>query len=564
VVVASILYLAHAVGAVVAPLVGVAITGAVWWTRSDRASRAFAVFTAAATLWSVTVAIAFFVPTQSVASLTLRLGNVFAWVLAVGWLVFCLYYTGYERWLTRRTWALIAVTFVGGVSTVLINPGGLVWTDLTMRAEPFRHLVATRGPQFWVNTVVGYLYMSAGLFLLFRTALSARGLSRRQPLVIAVATVPNLVAHSAQNTAFVPVPGFDYVAVTFILFTGVVTYMLFREDFLRAVPVTRTAVIESVPDGILVVDDQRRVVDYNDAATDLFPGLADGEKGLTPIPSALEDGNGYVDRFDRPTETGPRQFVVESSESRGLTVLVVRETTDIERRTRQLERQTEQLEQFASTVSHDLRNPLSVAKGRIELEMGPGDDESLAIALSALDRAEDIIEDALKLAQQGRAIEDRERVGLAAVARDAWETTETGRASLTVETDSGVTVYADRARVRAAFENLFRNALDHGPAGVAVSVGHTDEGFFVADDGPGVPDDAREAAFQQGYTTADDGTGFGLAIVESVAEAHGWTVSITTSDDGGARFEFEGVETLSVPADDENVNDGWARSTSDG
>jgi signal transduction histidine kinase len=64
----------------------------------------------------------------------------------------------------------------------------------------------------------------------------------------------------------------------------------------------------------------------------------------------------------------------------------------------------------------------------------------------------------------------------------------------------------------------------------------------VADDGPGIPESDRLGVFESGYSTAPDGTGFGLTIVEEIAEAHGWEVSVTASRDGGARFEIRGVE----------------------
>ncbi|MFB6271074.1 MAG: sensor histidine kinase, partial [Halobacterium sp.] len=81
-------------------------------------------------------------------------------------------------------------------------------------------------------------------------------------------------------------------------------------------------------------------------------------------------------------------------------------------------------------------------------------------------------------------------------------------------------------------------------ASVTVTVGDAgSDGFYVADDGPGIPESERDAVFEGGYTTAEDGTGFGLAIVEDIVEAHGWTVDVTASEDGGARFDVRGVTT---------------------
>jgi hypothetical protein len=70
-----------------------------------------------------------------------------------------------------------------------------------------------------------------------------------------------------------------------------------------------------------------------------------------------------------------------------------------------------------------------------------------------------------------------------------------------------------------------------------------DAGFYVADDGVGIPDDARDVVFDAGYSSASDRMGLGLRIVEQVAQAHDWTVHVTESDAGGARFEFTAVET---------------------
>jgi Signal transduction histidine kinase len=66
----------------------------------------------------------------------------------------------------------------------------------------------------------------------------------------------------------------------------------------------------------------------------------------------------------------------------------------------------------------------------------------------------------------------------------------------------------------------------------------------VADTGPGIPESEREAVFEAGYSTNKEGTGFGLRIVEEVADAHDWNVAVTESKQGGTRFEITGVEPV--------------------
>jgi signal transduction histidine kinase len=73
---------------------------------------------------------------------------------------------------------------------------------------------------------------------------------------------------------------------------------------------------------------------------------------------------------------------------------------------------------------------------------------------------------------------------------------------------------------------------------VTVTVGALDDGpgFFVADDGVGIAADERDSVLEMGYSTASDGTGFGLGIVTEIARAHDWTVDVDESATGGARF----------------------------
>lgn len=237
-----------------------------------------------------------------------------------------------------------------------------------------------------------------------------------------------------------------------------------------------------------------------------------------------------------------------------------------ERRGKELERQVERLEEFASVVSHDLRSPLTVAKGHIQLIRAEHDLDSdhLSHIEFAHDRMGEIIEDSLTLARGGSEVTEPEPVELQSVASRAWQTVGGGDGLVV---DDEVTVSADPDRLQRILENLFRNSFEHAsgdaqrsldnpveaaaqmPDGsgrkndevdVTVTIGTLDDenGFYVADDGPGIPPDDRDEVFEAGVSGAEMGSGLGLAIVRRVAEAHGWVVSVTDGSEGGARFEF--------------------------
>jgi PAS domain S-box-containing protein len=214
-------------------------------------------------------------------------------------------------------------------------------------------------------------------------------------------------------------------------------------------------------------------------------------------------------------------------------------TEQVERR-RELERQNERLEEFTSIISHDLRNPLRVADGRLKLLRDECESDHTDDLAQALDRMDALIEDLLTLAREGERVDEAEQIGLTTAATNSWQTVKTEQATL--ETDTSSAVEADQSRLRQLFENLYRNAVEHGGDDVTVSVGEIDDGFYIADTGPGIPESDREEVFETGYSTAEGGTGFGLQIVEQVAKAHGWEITVTESEQGGARFDITGVE----------------------
>lgn len=274
-------------------------------------------------------------------------------------------------------------------------------------------------------------------------------------------------------------------------------------------------------------------------------GDADQEKEAIEITIHCKDGTTV------PCEN--QIALLPRDDSHRGTVGVLRDITERKKRERELERQNERLEAFASIVSHDLRNPLSVAQGYVDLATEQvGELDALDNVQAGLDRMEDIIGDVLALARHGQTVTETEQLQLDGVTGDAWSNVTTQQARIEIETSGPIA--ADRSRLLRSFENLFRNSIQHGRDDVTIRVGvlpDVDEGtssdsgrstgFYVEDDGPGMPEEIRENAFDSSFTTSDEGLGIGLWVVKEVASAHGWTVNVVESDDGGARFEFRDV-----------------------
>ncbi|ARS89679.1 response regulator [Natrarchaeobaculum aegyptiacum] len=252
-----------------------------------------------------------------------------------------------------------------------------------------------------------------------------------------------------------------------------------------------------------------------------------------------------------------------------------------------LRRQNERLEEFSGTVSHDLRGPLTVASGYLELARDEIDGEipHVEAIQTAHERMGSLIDDLLERARAGTIVDDVEPVSLAEALETAWHPPPTVEATLNVAVDEDVTVPADETRLVQLLENLFGNAVEHGAtvssveesggetgdvtaahveagddderengdeserghAGsprVTVTAGLLEDGFYVEDDGPGIDPESREQVFESGYTTGSDGFGLGLQLVRDVVDAHGWEIGILEAAGGGSRFEISQIDGI--------------------
>mgnify|MGYP000498303652 CR=1 FL=1 len=219
----------------------------------------------------------------------------------------------------------------------------------------------------------------------------------------------------------------------------------------------------------------------------------------------------------------------------------------------ELAEQRRRFDQFASYVSHDLRTPLQVSVGALE-QARESEGEDLEAALDRIERANQRIEEILadlsalsKSDQQGATLPDEvldaldvgvASTELAPLVENVWQVDGTEAATLEVTIPEGTELRAEAETVRPLVENLLKNAVDHGGADVTVRVGDTGRGFYVADDGPGIPDSERDRVLEPGYTTSEEGTGTGLAIVRETVEQQQWDLEIGESDMGGARFDI--------------------------
>jgi signal transduction histidine kinase len=222
---------------------------------------------------------------------------------------------------------------------------------------------------------------------------------------------------------------------------------------------------------------------------------------------------------------------------RGL-VGLTQDITERKVREHDLRRQHERMVKIALVAAHEFRNELQIAQGQLDLIESDRDpverlDESLT-------RTEAIVDMVVDLSSKETTVEDPQPIWLSRLSREVWDTLADCEATLDVAEDSRVV--ADQEAASLLLQFLFQNAIEHGGPTVTVTVGATETGFYVADDGPGIDVESPDRVLDPGYSTVEGNTGFGLYIANTVAEDHDWTLSVAERSDGGMRFDIENVD----------------------
>lgn len=529
---------------------------------------AFVAVCVTASVWAGAYGVQLAAPTLDAKLAAYGVLHVGAAFLSPAWLAFAVSYAGRSELLTRTTVGAMVAVPVALLVAFPTNPASLVLTDVSLVTRGATTFLETeKGPLYQLYLAYSYLIVAAGVVLILSESLrSGRRVRRQAGLMVAGATVPlGLSAlHVLSVGPFGSVGGVNLSPVSLGISTVLFGVALFRYRLLDLTPIASRVVLTEIDDGIVVLDRSGSVVDVNPAAERLLGdrGRLLGTQISAHVPEYDDLGALDADESvlvtvatgDRETEAH-LQVTRSPLDRRGARhgwVVLLRDVTELERQRRELERKNERLDAFASVVSHDLRNPLSVIDGYADLARDTGDPEHLDVIQDTVARMNDFLEDLLQLSQRGDTVTDLRTVSLATVVEDAAGAIEDPNLSVSLADDARLT--ADRDRLRQVLDNLFRNARDHADGPASVTVGALPGGFYVEDDGPGIPAADRGQVFDVGFTTREEGTGLGLSIVRDIVEAHGWSIAAAEGPSGGARFEVTGVDAESDVNTETDVN----------
>ena len=200
-------------------------------------------------------------------------------LMPAAWLIFTLEYTGRARWLTRRVLLLLAVEPLV-VLTLLAIPGTHDLVHVApLATEQFP--IVRFGPAGWINVFYSYGLLLFGTGILVKILFAIARPYRKQARALVAALLVPLLFNILYNFNIGPFGRVDLTPFAFVLAVVVVVWGIFRLRLLDIVPVARSRIVETMQDGVVVLDAYQRVVDFNPAAQRIIGHTAKQSVGLS-------------------------------------------------------------------------------------------------------------------------------------------------------------------------------------------------------------------------------------------------------------------------------------------
>jgi len=470
--------------------------------------------------------------------------------MGAGYMITAIEYTDHEDWLTYRTGAVIAA--VPAVSQLFVwtnDAHGLFYGYEYDAAANL--LIPQFGPLYWLFAAVAVGYLAVGVALLLKLSLAQRAYVAQASLLVGSI----LLVVAGEIVWWLGLVPIDPLPLTSTVKVVVFLFAVARFELLDIVPVARDKVLEIMRDPVLVVDRTNRIVDVNAAGR----RLVDDPNPVRKSVSAVFDESvvTIVDERLR-AEIGievdgkERQFDFQSTPlydgagARSGRLLVFRDITELKRR-------EEELSILNRIVRHDIRNDMTIIRGRADLLAEHVDDAGTKHLEAMNESSQHVVEltenvGALMAAITGDESIEVEPIDAIRVLHTQLEQARQrfDDAEFSVEDELPDSCYVEaNEMLSSVFTNLFNNAVQHHddpPCRVRVSVARDDTTMRieVADDGPGIPESRRKDIFGRGEKGMDStGTGVGLYLVDTLIDQYGGTISVGESESGGAQFVIE-------------------------
>ncbi len=509
-------------------------------------------------------------------------------ILPVAFFLYILQYSGNNKWINNRTTILVSVVPVFTLLMVTTNDlHHLFWRSIALNTnDPFLPLDYVYGVGFWIwFAYVLWLLFAIG-FILSILLIRSNNLYRRQVIALLLLTFIPGVSGIFSSVKLPPHPYFDPSPLALSFTFVFIAFSIFRMRLGDIIPVAREVVVESMSDGVIVLDGQNRIVDLNPVAqyvigistSDLIGHRIDkvwtswpsqigklfdeieigreimldtwyGRRTFDMLVSPIIDWRGHLNsRVVVLHDVSDRKLVEEELRHRSERLEAL-----VEEKTRQL-RAAERMAgigETASMVGHDLRNPLQtvvnllyLANNRLSMNLTESDYNSLKNILIQLEKQAEYMDKIVSDLQDYSKPMSVQPV-LTKIRPLIEETISAisipDNVKVVIEVAKGSNpIMLDPALMKRVLTNLIINAVQAMPEGGLLSINTSrKEGDFlltIMDTGVGIPEENLEKIFRPLFTTKAKGQGFGLAVCKRIVEAHGGHILVESTVGKGSAF----------------------------
>lgn len=538
--------------------------------------------------WLLTNTLAVVAPTAGPTLLWAKATYFFSSLTPVAWLFFALDFTGRRTWVVPSRIALF--TIIPLITLVLAftnEQHALLWTAYAfIPSGPFLSLQVSYGIAFWVQIAHAYALMVAGSVLIIREYITSSRLFRRQSHALLIAAVVPFVFNIIYVFRLIPHFQKDYSPFMIALSALVLAYTIRSHGLFELKPVARNLLVDSMNDGMLVLDEQHRIVDINPAACHILGASHRALLGQ-PISAALPpdqcdtlhrfrdhtnvydqvtlDRNGVRYHYevrvsllddDRPHPAG-RLVLLHDITDRREAEAALRQANE------ELHARNEELDAFAHTVAHDLNSPLQGIigfSGFLYADLPDPQQRELAHHIMQTgSKMHTILQELMLFAGVRKTPVTLKPLDMPAILTEAM-----ARLKYQIQQHGAhVTVQAHWPKamgyapwIEEVWVNYLNNALKYGGEAPHIELGGETRPdgsirFWVRDKGPGIaPDDQAQlfVPFSRIGSTQSNGHGLGLSIVQRIVQKLQGEVGVESTGLPGEGSQFYFTLPAAPPA----------------
>jgi signal transduction histidine kinase len=479
----------------------------------------------------------------------------FAFAAAFFWYVFAERYTGRQRHYAPRV--IAASYFILVLILGLTNESHhLVWSHINTQVDSIS-LTADIGKSIghYLFTLSSYGFYFTGIYYILSLINSARHIKGIAFVLLSPLSLVgvNLVPY------FFEIPLSHVTTLTSLGATGCLIFaaLAIERRLLDIQPIARQKVLAELVDPLLVLDQNKKIVDYNDAFIDLFgtptnSNEFDDEYPLLSNQIKFENETKTESNINLPEKdaiyTAKTISVTMADEITGYTILL-RDVTELKNSVAEVERHNRHLQDFSDSAAHELRNPLALIKGysesiQEETKKDKINGEEIRSHLSTIydstRRMNSILDDFLKTIQSAQSIEETYDIQFKKAVDTASKKIEVS--GLTVHTPVNGIIIADPQRLHLLLKTILRFLSNTSNEDSEITTELRQNGFVIQTKRTNLNENLGNSLLQYGYTSKHDGQGLGLSIAKTLAETHYWEIELETKEDR-VRIMVTGAES---------------------